>query len=277
MQNLKDKVAIVTGAASGIGEAMAVAFAEAGMRVVVADIEEQKAVDVAARITTPEARALGIGVDVSDAASMRRMADRCYDELGAVHLLCNNAGVLLMGPQADMIEADWRWTFDVNVMGIAHALEIFLPRMQAQNEPCHVVNTASVAGLTGRAETFVYSATKAAVLALSEALREELAESRVGVSVVLPSEIRSNIVGSQRNRPEERGRQYEQSVAPEVGAQHGLDPRGVGIRVREGIERDEFYIFTAPTHGLAGLRAGIERRTEELLAALEIGGLSGDS
>jgi NAD(P)-dependent dehydrogenase (short-subunit alcohol dehydrogenase family) len=276
MQNLKGKVAVVTGGASGIGEAMAVAFSEAGMHVVIADIEEQKAHDVAKRLSAAGARCLGTRVDVTELDSVKQLADRCYDEFGAVHLLCNNAGVLLMGPGSDMIANDWRWTFDVNVMGIAHGLEAFLPRMRAQNEPCHVVNTSSVSGLLGKSGTFIYSASKAAATAISEALREEFEGTSVGVSVVLPSDIRSNIVGSQRNRPKEAGREYEQSVAPEVGAKHGLDPRDVGIRVREGVLRDEFYIFTLPATGVPIQRGIIETRTQQLLTALEAGVLPGE-
>jgi NAD(P)-dependent dehydrogenase (short-subunit alcohol dehydrogenase family) len=276
MQDLKGKVAVVTGGASGIGEAMAEAFAEVGMHVVIADIEGPKADAVAKRLSGAGVRCVGARVDVTDLDSVKQLADRCYDEFGAVHLLCNNAGVLLMGPGSDMIASDWRWTFDVNVMGIAHGLEVFLPRMRAQNEPCHVVNTSSVSGLVGKSDTFIYSATKAAATALSEALREELEGSPIGVSVVLPSNIRSNIVGSQRNRPKEAGREYEQSVAPEVGAKHGLDPRAVGIRVREGVLRDEFYIFTLPASGVPIQRGIIESRSQQLLAGLEAGVLPGE-
>ena len=273
MRDLKGKVAVVTGGASGIGEALVHAFAEVGMHVVVADIEEQKAEAVAKRYSGPGVRCFGIRVDVTDSGSVCALADRCYAELGAVHVLCNNAGVLLMGPQADMIAGDWRWTFDVNVMGIAHGLEHFLPRMRAQGGPAHIVNTASVTGLRGASGTFIYSATKAAVLSMSESLREELAGTPIGVSVVLPSDIRSQIVASQRNRPSRTGREYKQSVDPEVAAQHGIDPRDVGIRVREGIERDEFYIFTLPAGVAPSQRAAIEGRAKELLVALEAGQL----
>ena len=273
MRDLKGKVAVVTGGASGIGEALVHAFAEVGMDVVVADIEEKRAQVVANRYAESGARCLGVRVDVTDSDSVRALADRCYAELGAVHLLCNNAGVLLMGPQADMIAGDWRWTFDVNVMGIAHGLEHFLPRMRAQGGPAHVVNTASVTGLCGSSGTFIYSATKAAVLSMSESLREELAGTPVGVSVVLPSDIRSQIVASQRNRPAQSGRAYKQSVDPEVAAQHGIDPRDVGIRVREGIERGEFYIFSLPARVAPAQRATIEGRAKELLEALEAGQL----
>ena len=275
MRELKGKVAVVTGAASGIGEAMVHAFAEVGMHVAVADIEEKKAEEVARRYSRDGVRCVGIRADVSDSTSMKGLADRCYAEFGAVHLLCNNAGVLLMGPQSDMIAGDWRWTFDVNVMGIAHGLEHFLPRMRAQQGPAHVVNTASVTGLSGTSGTFIYSATKAAVLSISESLRDELAGTSIGVSVVLPSDIRSQIVASQRNRPAETGRAYEQSVDPELAAQHGLDPRAVGIRVREGIERGEFYIFTLPASVAPRQRAAIEARTKALLEALEAGKVAG--
>ncbi len=273
MRDLKGKVAVVTGGASGIGEALVHAFAEVGMHVVVADIEEQKAKAVATRYSGAGVRCLGIRVDVTDSDSVRALADRCYAELGAVHLLCNNAGVLLMGPQADMIEGDWRWTFDVNVMGVALGLEHFLPRMRAQGGPAHVVNTASVTGLRGASGTFIYSATKAAVLSISESLRDELAGTPIDVSVVLPSDIRSQIVASQRNRPAQTGREYKQSVDPEVAAKHGISPRDVGIRVREGVLRGEFYIFTLPARVAPAQRAAIEGRTKALLAALEAGEL----
>ena len=273
MRDLKGKVAVVTGGASGIGEAMVQAFAEVGMHVVVADIEGKKAEEVAKRYAGNGVRCVGIRVDVTDGDSVRQLAERCYAELGAVHLLCNNAGVLLMGPQADMIAGDWRWTFDVNVLGIAHGLEHFLPRMRAQGGPAHVVNTASVTGLRGASGTFIYSATKAAVLSLSESLREELAGTAIGVSVVLPSDIRSQIVASPRNRPAETGREYKQSVDPEVAAKHGISPREVGIRVREGVERGEFYIFTLPASVAPAQRATIEGKAKELLEALEAGKL----
>ena len=276
MEDLTGKVAVVTGGASGIGEGMAVAFAKAGMHVVVADIEAEKAEQVARGLPGTDVRGLGVGVDVADLASVTRLADRCYDEFGAVHVLCNNAGVLLMGPQADMIADDWSWTFSVNVMGVAHGLQVFLPRMRAQDEPCHVVNTSSVAGLKGEAGLFVYAATKAAVLSISESLREELADSPIDVSVVLPSNIRSNIVGSQRNRPDDSGRHYTQSVAPEVAARHGVDPAGVGERVREGVERGEFYIFTLPASSVTSQQEKIGARVEELLAAVPAGVVPGE-
>ena len=275
MRDLKGKLAVVTGGASGIGEAIAEVFVEAGMHVVVADIEAKKAEAVAARHAKPGIRCVGMGVDVAQGESVRALAERCARELGNVHVLCNNAGVLLMGPQADMIAGDWRWTFDVNVLGVAHGLEHFLPRMRAHcertGEPAHVVNTASVTGLRGASGTFVYSATKAAVLSISESLREELAGTPIGVSVVLPSDIRSQIVASQRNRPAETGRAYKQSVDPEVAAKHGLSPRAVGLHVRDAILNDHFYVFTLPASSAPANRAVIEGRTKELLEALERG------
>lgn len=276
MQNLKGKIAVVTGAASGIGEGMAMAFAAAGMDVVIADIETAKAAAVAERVSKLGVRSLAVHCDVSDSDSVSRLADTSFEEFGAVQLLCNNAGVLLMGPQAEMIVKDWNWLFAVNVMGVAHGLEAFLPRMREQGGPAHIVNTGSVAGLRGTRGTFIYGATKAAVLAMSEALRQELEDTEIGVSVVLPSDIRSNIVGSQRNRPADAGREHKPPFPPELAAKYGLDPMDVGVRVREAVERDEFYVFTLPEKSAAGLRTSIDARSKELLAALEAGVLTGD-
>ncbi len=276
MKDLSGKVAVITGGASGIGCGIATAFAEAGMRVVVADIEHEKAEEVARRIRATGARALAVSTDVTELRSVTRLADRCYDAFGAVHVLCNNAGVLLMGPLSEMIAEDWSWTFDVNVLGVAHGLQTFLPRMRAQGDACHVVNTASVTGLFEAPGMLIYGATKATVLSISQSLRSELGGSPIGVSVLLPSDIRSAIVGSQRNRPAQFGRHHRQSVDPELASRHGLDPVDVGRRVREGIERDEFYLFSLPLQLVERMSEQLRSTAAEILEALAKGAMPGD-
>ncbi|MCZ6785120.1 MAG: SDR family NAD(P)-dependent oxidoreductase, partial [Proteobacteria bacterium] len=178
MEKLTGKVAVVTGGGSGIGEALARAFAGEGMHVVVADIEGEAAERVAREVRGTGARALAVRTDVADAESVRALADAVYAEFGAAHVLCNNAGVLLMGSAVGASVGDWQWVLSVNLMGVVHGVDAFLPRMRAQQGEAHIVNTSSVAALGGGGP---YGASKAAVLAFSEALHRELADEGIGV------------------------------------------------------------------------------------------------
>lgn len=207
-----NKVAVVTGAASGIGRALAVACGQRGMAVVAADIEEP-----ALRQTQQLLQAQGVPCvtqlcDVADAAQVHALADASWSAYGRVDWLFNNAGVAVLGPVWESTPDDWAWVLGVNLMGVVHGVRAFVPRMLAAGTPAHVVNTASAAGLATLAGSGVYCASKHAVVALSECLQHDLraAGSPIGVSVLCPSLLPSAIDASARNRPP----QWAQTVTP---------------------------------------------------------------
>jgi NAD(P)-dependent dehydrogenase (short-subunit alcohol dehydrogenase family) len=266
MRELAGKVAVVTGAGSGIGRGMAVAFAEAGMRVVVSDIERAAAEKVAAEIQSSGQRALAVQTDVAKRASVEALAERVYGELGATHLLCNNAGVFVFGPLDEMRDTDWRWLLSVNLEGVVNGLQAFLPRMKAQPGEKHVVNTASVAGIRAFPNVGIYNATKSAVIAISETLRQEGARYGLSCSALCPGAVNTNIVSSDRNRPAELESSNPAASPPNFRDMltTGRDPLWVGRRVRHGVQHDEAYIFThSDTRGwldarLDGMRAAFD-------------------
>jgi NAD(P)-dependent dehydrogenase (short-subunit alcohol dehydrogenase family) len=268
MENVAGKTAVVTGGGSGIGRALALALAEAGANVVVADIEEEAALAVAEEVRATGVGAVAVRTDVSDFAAVQALADASYEAFGAVHILCNNAGVLIMARLIDGIPEDATWITSVNVMGVIHGVHAFLPRMLEQGEPGHILNTASVAGFGGGG---VYGMTKAAVVSISESLRSELEEAGIGVTVLCPANISSRINSAQRNRPEAFGRKAPEPFAEIVD--FGLDPMLVGRRAVEGIRANELYVFTFPVGWEAMLAPKTEERFTAILAALDKGGL----
>ncbi len=261
MKQLRDRVALVTGGGSGIGRGMALAFADSGMHVVIADIEEDAARKVAGEVEQRGVRSLPVQVDVTDRAAVEALAERSFAELGAVHVLCNNAGVAVFGPLDQMSDADWRFVLSVNLEGVVHGLQAFLPRMRELEGEKHVVNTASGAGVIAFPTLGVYTATKYAVVGISETLRADVAAHGIGVSVLCPGVVNTRIFESQRNRPAALGGPEAQpalrpeGVPREAGAMRGMDPVVVGQMVRDAVIADEAYIFTHP-----GLRANVERR-----------------
>ena len=182
MKDVAGKVAFVTGAASGMGLTMARSFAAAGMKVVLADIEEEALERARASFGPTNADVIAIRVDVTDREAMAAAADRTEEAFGKVHVLCNNAGVAVSGSIADMAYTDWDWVVGVNLDGVVNGVQTFLPRILAHGEGGHIVNTASLAGLLPFARLGVYNTTKFAVVGMSEALRADLAERNVGVS-----------------------------------------------------------------------------------------------
>lgn len=265
MKDLAGKVAVVTGAGGGIGERLATAFADEGMHVVVADIEPASAERVAADVASRGVRALAAQTDVADPSSVEDLAQRAYAELGACHVLCNNAGVLLMGRTVEQTINDWRWVFSVNLFGVVHGISSFLPRMCGQGGEAHIVNTASVAALGGEG---AYGASKTAVLSLSESLHRELQGTGIGVSVLCPSYINSNILGAQRNRPASFGpRAAEPMGAGPVTT--GLDGSVVARDAIDAIRENRLYVFTWPEQMSPRPRA--VERFEALLAAIDAG------
>jgi len=266
------RVAVVTGGASGIGRALAEAFAEAGSAVVLADLDAAAAEEVAAGIRSGGGEAEAVGVDVADAASVDALAKATLARFGRVDVLCNNAGVSTFNLIQDQTLDDWRWVFSVNLWGVVHGLQSFLPILRAQGTPAHIVNTASIAGLlSGVAFIGPYSATKVAVVSISETLSQEfaIAQLPIGVSVLCPSATDTRVMESERGRPAALGAEHRTEMAESVRlgirsqftGPAGLTPAQVAARVLEAIRAGRFWIITHP-----GERPVVEARFAGVLA-----------
>ena len=271
MRELRGKVAVVTGAGSGIGRGLACQFAAEGMRVVVADVEHA-ALSETARLLCDFVAAtdvLAVPTDVSDADAVESLAAFTYERFGAAHVLCNNAGVFQGGLSWQRTEADWNWVFGVNVFGIINGIRSFVPRMLEQGGEGHVVNTASIAGLVTGAYSGPYNTSKFAAVALSESLAHDLraSGSSIGVSVLCPSAVNTRIAESTRNRS---GPLASEAEAPDAHfveqaladlTAGGLDPATVAGIVVDAIRCDQFYI---PTN--ASYDDQVQSRFEDMLA-----------
>jgi NAD(P)-dependent dehydrogenase (short-subunit alcohol dehydrogenase family) len=268
MKDLKDKVAIVTGAGSGIGRGTALALADAGMNVVVADIDEASASAVAKEVEAAGGRGLAVRTDVADRSSVEALAEAAYSAFGSVHVLHNNAGVALFMRLDSMEDIDWRWILSINLEGVINGLQAFLPRMKAQEGEKHIVNTASMAGMFAPQMLGAYNATKFAVVAISETLREEVATDGIGVSVLCPGVVGTNIMqNSLRDRPAGGGNMQLPSIDGSASFGRVVDPSDVGRLVRQAIIDNEPYIFTHPEYA-----AIASARFERILAAFERAG-----
>lgn len=271
VQTLDKKVAVITGGASGLGLAMARSFAAQGMRLVLADIEDaplQKAVGQLVWDGTP---AIGVRCDVSKAADVEALAARAFDAYGAVHILCNNAGVAPGGLAWENTVADWEWCLGVNVYGVIHGLRSFVPRMLKQGDAGHIVNTASVAGLLSPPNMAAYCVSKHAVVTLSECLYQDLRmqNASIGVSVLCPAYVPTGISDSERNRPDAL-KNPERALTPEEIArkeqmrhavQSGrITADQVAQMVLESVREGRFYIVTHEK-----IKAAIEVRMQDIL------------
>lgn len=246
--DFRGKTAVVTGGASGMGKGIAQCLVAEGMRVFIADIESQ-----ALRSTAAEIGAVGIQTDVSNFESVSALAEEVRRQAGAVHVICNNAGVGPVGRIADMTLDDWRWVLNVNLWGVIHGVLAFLPLLRANRDGGHIVNTASIGGLVTMPGLGSYAVSKYGVVALSETLAQELAEDRspVGVTVLCPGPTRTNIKSSTRNRPPSTGPRggladidFEKT---DFGArERWLEPLDVGRVTVEAMRRGALYAYTHP-------------------------------
>ncbi len=267
MEHVQGKTAVITGAASGIGRAMARTFGEAGMRVVMADVEgtslEQARKDVAAA----GIEAVAHVCDVSQADAVSGLAEVAKDAFGGIHVVCNNAGVFAGGTTWGTPSSDYEWVINVNIWGVIHGLQTFVPILLEQDEPGHVVNTASMAGLTTGPMTAAYFMSKHAVVSMSESLFHELKarEAKVGVSVVCPELVDTRIGEAERNRPHHLKRDDEElpnetklvEAAIKASTPTGVEPKVLAERALAAIQENQFWVL--PPDGDPWRRAAKQR------------------
>ncbi len=263
MKDFKGKTAFITGGASGIGFGMAKAFGRAGMNIVIADIEKDVAGKAVDMLHKDQVKAIAIHCDVALREQIQRAALDAIAAFGKIHVVCNNAGVGAGGPFGAVGEHDWDWVIDVNLKGVVYGAETFVPLIKSHGEGGHIINTASMAGMISPPRMEPYSATKFAVVAMSEGWRQQLAEFGIGVSVLCPGFVRTNIHESGRTRQQRYGQarevDHEQRVATQQLIEGGLNPLVVGERVLEAVKADELYIFTHPE-----MKDAVEARFEAI-------------
>jgi NAD(P)-dependent dehydrogenase (short-subunit alcohol dehydrogenase family) len=267
MRDLSGKVAFITGGASGIGLAMARVFGREGMKIMLADIEAETLAAAVEELRGLQIRAEGVVADAASRDSLKSAARETIERFGKVHLVCNNAGVAAGGPFGTVPEKDWGWVTDVNQFGVVHGMEIFAPLIIAQGEGGHFVNTASMAGFVSPPGMEPYSATKFAVVAMSEGWAGQLAPLGIGVSILCPGFVKTRIHESRRNRPAGYG---EDDRPPGIDAilaapvLNGISVEPVAERALEGVLEGDLYIFTHPE-----MRGFVEERFARVLAAFD--------
>jgi NAD(P)-dependent dehydrogenase (short-subunit alcohol dehydrogenase family) len=248
MQDFAGRVAVITGGASGIGLATARALAQEKMRIVLADIEQEPLDAAVKEIHGLGVEALGVRTDVGDLKQVQALADKTWEQFGGAHVVFNNAGVAVFGPIQEMKHEDWEWVIRVDLWGVIHGVEAFLPRMIAQKQGGHIVNTASFAGLAPNQGLGAYCVAKYGVVALSECLVRDVKEHGIGVSVLCPMILATNITRSERNRPAELGgvKAQRKQTATEQQNMRGrvLTPELAAEKVVKAIKSGELYIHT---------------------------------
>ena len=259
LTSFEDRVAVVTGGASGIGRALALEFAHAGAHVVVADVDEAGMAETVGAVTAHGRQGLSAVADVADRRQVDALADRVFARFGAVHVLCNNAGVVVHGGLDTARYEDWQWVLSVNLWGVIHGLLAFLPRMIAQRQGGHIVNTASMAGLVASQGLGVYNTSKYAVVGLSETLAKDLRAYGIGVSVLCPMGVATRIREAERHRPAALRNRERGPAAPEVTLMgRTLTPEAVAARVMAAIRAGELYVITHE-EGLEPLQRRFQR------------------
>ncbi len=272
MLDLAGKTAVISGGAGGIGFALAQAYGQQGMKIVLGDIEGDTLEASAAKLREMEIEVLAVEMDVAKRGDWQRLADAATSKFGAIHLLLNNAGVGGgMGPLGSLDESGWRWAIDVNLMGVVYGADTFVPLMKAHGEPSWLINVASMAGMSGVPLAGSYTATKAAVVAMTESWAGELENTAISVSVLAPAFVKTRIHLSPRNRQP----RYAPQVAPGpemmalakgfyTAVENGIDASVLVARVLEAMEASERYIFTHPKY-----REVTDQRSAAISAAFD--------
>lgn len=270
MQNIENKVAVVTGAASGIGLGITRALIAEGVHVAMLDVEESALEAAHASLPATNVDVQKHVCDVSSRDAVRATAEAINAHYGRIHILCNNAGVVAGGPVGEITYDDWDWVIGVNLQGVISGLQEYVPLIKAHGEGGHIVNTASILGhLTGPRQA-IYAATKYAVVGLSESARADLEPHNIGVSALCPGMIATNIIGSDRNRPDglqDTGSDFVSGMRDTVSTMfktQGLNPDRVGEQVVNGIRNNKPFIFTH-----AGLKEGIQNRFQTIMDSFD--------
>jgi len=266
VQDLANKVAVITGAASGFGRELAIQCAGAGMRLALADLDEA-GIGATIALLPAGTETVTRRCDVSKPNDVEGLAEATYARFGAAHLLFNNAGVAVSGPTWTTTLDEWKWVLDVNLMGVVHGIRSFVPRMLAQGEPAHIVNTASAAGLVSPPGSSVYCVSKHGVVTLSECLHQELALDNlpIGVSVLCPAFVQTGIGHSERHRPSDLadanplGEVYAEQMRKAIAAGR-LTASDIARITLDGVRAGRFYIITHPT-----IKKAIEVRMQDIL------------
>lgn len=249
----RDRVAVITGGASGLGLATARAMAARGAKLVLADIDEATLAEAARQLSEAGSAVHAVATDVTQRASLDALAEAAFSHFGGAHILCNNAGICVLGSVANADPENWQRSMGVNFWGVVHGIDAFVPRMIEQGQGGHIVNTASMAGLVGMQYLGVYCVTKFAVVGLSESLERELRPHGIAVHMLCPMIVATNIAANSaramgQEPPPDAGAEFPGDDAPPAGALKGgvITPEEVGRRVVDGIDRGSLYILTHP-------------------------------
>ncbi|MEZ0121060.1 MAG: SDR family NAD(P)-dependent oxidoreductase [Candidatus Reddybacter sp.] len=263
MRDLAGKVAFITGGASGMGLGMARAFANEGMKLMLADVNEARLAEAEQEFKDKGIDVATIVCDVTKLEQVNAAADATVERFGKVHVLCNNAGINVGGTYEELSQQDWDWVIAVNQLGVQYGISAFLPKIKAHGEGGHIVTTSSMAGMVNAGPGWApYNASKFAVVVMNEVLYSELKETNIGVSVLCPGAVATNIIEAADSRPSGFGSSGDKPViAGDVAEilEHGLDPDVVGKLVLEGIKEEQFYLFTDPR-----MVKAVERRFERI-------------
>ncbi|AKC87519.1 SDR family NAD(P)-dependent oxidoreductase [Pseudoxanthomonas suwonensis] len=268
MKDFEGKVAFVTGGASGIGLALGEAFGRLGMKVMLADVEAGALDKAVARLKAQGVAAAGVICDVSRRDAVQAAADATLAAFGKIHIVCNNAGVSVTGRIGELRPRDWDWILDINLKGVIHGTEVFTPLIERHGEGGHFVNTASMGGMISAPTHEPYTATKFAVIGMSEGWAGQLSARGIGVTVLCPAFVRTRIAESRRNQPG-AGAGEPVNAAAKAAVEAGMAPEVVAGMAIEAIRATELYVFTHPE-----FETVVRERFDRILAAFERARLS---